>query len=194
MLKAKLGACSKIDVPLFEELLAGYDVTEAAYVLPGLKNGFPMGVIDGDPPLPEKSWGPLFLSNEEREIVNIYLDKEIALGRIYGPYVFPPRGAFWAGRVVYPMSVAPKKDGGHRIISNLSAGGKLLSVNGFIPKNERTTSYPSFLEIAQAIVSIGLNDVFFRYLRYPRCIQKSLYSCSGLEILDYQLAEIHWWP
>ena len=161
MLKIKFDIRSKINIPLFKELLlkAGYDVVESAYILDGLINGFSMGLGDGPFP-PPKLWAPSFLTDEERTIVSAYLDSEVALKRIFGPFLTVPRG-LWARTVGYPMSIAPKSDGGTRIISNLSANGKLLSVNGFIPKCERTTAYPSFLEVAQAMCFVGLDVVHF---------------------------------
>ena len=187
MLKIKLDSHSQINIALFEELLVGYDPIETAYVVLGLKGGFSMGLLAGGPRPPERSWASSFLSNEGRLIINSYLEKEVALGRIFGPFDSPPRGEFWAGHVVYPMSVAPKKDGGHRIISNLSFGGKLLSINGFIPKNERTTSYPSFLEIAQAITFIGLSEVFFAVFDI-----REAYRVLNIRSEDWKYSIISW--
>ena len=94
MLKEKLGSHSKINIALFEELLVGYDPVEAAYVLPGLKGGFSMGLQGGGPRPPERSWAPSFLSNEERAIINSYLENEVALGRIFGPFDAHHEGHF----------------------------------------------------------------------------------------------------
>ena len=79
----------------------------------------------GESPFPPaKLWAPSFLTNGQRLIVSAYLSSEVALRRIFG-FLTVPRG-LWAKTVGYPMSVAHKSDGGTRIISNLSANGKLL--------------------------------------------------------------------
>ena len=60
MLKAKLDSHSQINIALFEELLAGYDPIETAYVVPGLKGGFSMGLLAGGSRPPERSWASSF--------------------------------------------------------------------------------------------------------------------------------------
>ena len=193
MLKIKFDIRSKINIPLFKELLlkADYEVVESAYILDGLINGFSMGLGNGPFP-PPKLWAPSFLTNEERSIVSAYLGSEVALKRIFGPFLTVPRG-LWARTVGYPMSIAPKSDGGTRIISNLSANGKLLSVNGFIPKCERTTAYPSFLEVAQAMCFVGLNVVHFAVFRYYDSVPQFGCPPSGLVLLCHLLAGVLRW-
>ena len=161
MFQMKFQISSRVNIPLFEALMVGYNPIEALFVSDGLHRGFPMGLIPNGPVPPAKLWASSFVSPADRIVINAYLLAEIAARRIFGPFLVPPRGVFWGNSVVYPMSLTFKKDGRPRIISNLSAGGKLLSVNGFIPQSERKTSYPSFREVAQAMVFIGLDKVHF---------------------------------
>ena len=160
-LQAKFQISSRINIPLFEALLVGYDPAKALFVSNGLHRGFPMGLVPNGPTPPTKLWAHSFVSAPDRVVINTYLAAEIDARRIFGPFTLPPRGAFWGNSVVYPMSLTFRKDGRPRIISNLSSGGKLLSVNGFIPQAGRSTSYPSFREVAEAMVAVGLNTVFF---------------------------------
>ena len=160
-LQAKFQISSRINIPLFEALLVGYNPAEALFVSHGLHRGFPRGLVPNGPTPPTKSWAHSFVSASDRVVINTYLAAEIDARRIFGPFTLPPRGAFWGNSVVYPMSLTFRKDGRPRIISNLSSGGKLLSVNGFIPQAGRSTSYPSFREVAEAMVAVGLNTVFF---------------------------------
>ena len=120
-----------------------------------------MGLNPAGPFPPEKLWAHSFVTPEERVVINGYFLTEKEERRIFGPYPYPPRGIFWPDPVVYPMFLTFKKDGRPRIISNLSANGMLLSANDFISKEERNTSYPSFKEVAQAIVFVGLDTVWF---------------------------------
>ena len=48
---------------------------------------------------------------KERAFINSYLENEVALGRFFSPPDSPPKGVFWAGHVVYPMSGASMIDG-----------------------------------------------------------------------------------
>ena len=175
-LQAKFQISSRVNIPLFEALLVGYNPAEALFVSNGLHRGFPMGLVPNGPTPPTKLWAHSFVSASDRVVINTYLAAEIVAGRIFGPFTLPPRGVFWGNSVVYPMSLTFKKDGRPRIISNLSAGGKLLSVNGFIPQAGRTTSYPSFREVAEAMVSVGLNTVFFSFLTLKMHIGLSRFS------------------
>ena len=55
-----------------------------------------------------------------RAFINSYLGNEVALGRFFSPPDSPPKGVFWAGHVVYPMSVALMMDGVFFILCSLT--------------------------------------------------------------------------
>jgi hypothetical protein len=54
MLRKKLNIKGFINVALFEQMLTGFDVTKAQFILNGLKNGFPMGLNPEGPFPPSK--------------------------------------------------------------------------------------------------------------------------------------------
>ena len=148
---------SRINIPLFESRLVGYNQAEADYVMHGIRFGFSMGMGAGPYP-PPKLWAASFLTNDQRLVITAHLADEVSEGRIVGPFLTVPRG-LWAKSWCHPMSIAFKHDGSPRIISNMSADGKLLSVNGFIPKSEKHTAYPSFLQVAREMYAVGLDRV-----------------------------------
>ena len=100
MLQRKFQISSRVNISLFEALLVGYNPTEALFVLNGLHRGFPMGLIPNGPAPPAKLWASSFVSPSDRIVINAYLLAEIAARRIFGPFLHPPRGTFWANAVV----------------------------------------------------------------------------------------------
>ena len=108
MLRKKLNGKDLINVALFEQLLTGFDVAKATFILNGLKNCFPMGLNPEGPFPPSKLWVQSIVSRSDRVKVNEYLDAEITANRVFGPLPVP-RG-LWKDSVTYPMSVVLKKD------------------------------------------------------------------------------------
>ena len=185
-LQVKLKIQSRVNIALFELLLKGYDALESSYVLNGLKTGFAFGVPEIGPFPPSKLWAPSHVSPEDRLIINVCLAEEIAASRLFGPFLTPPRG-LWKDTVSYPMSIILKKDGTPRIISNLSHGGKTSSVNGFIPKSETKTSYPSLYQVAQAIMAVGLKNACFAIFDIQSAFRNLLMSAE-----DWKYSIISW--
>ena len=85
------------------------------------------------------------------------------------------------------MCEALRSDGRYRTISNLSYSSPLNSVNGFIPDSESETEYPSFFEVASAIVSIGLNDIFFSLFDVHSAYRNLRIACA-----DWRFSIIAW--
>ena len=185
VLRKQLNVKGFINVTLFEQLLTGFDTTKAQFILNGLKNGFAMGLNPEGPFPPAKLWVQSIVSRTDRAKVNEYLDAEIAASRMFGPFPVP-RG-LWSDSVTYPMSVVLKKDLTPRIISNLSHGGPKLSVNGFIQKSATKTSYPSLLAVAQAMVGIGLHQVFFAVFDI-----KHAYRNLFIQAADWKFSIVSW--
>lgn len=80
------------------------------------------------------------------------IQKEIQLGRILGPLKQSPISNLHCS----PVGVVPKKQGGWRMIINLSSpAGR--SVNNFIDPQECTVKYSSFDEAVQMIQNLGPN-------------------------------------
>ncbi|XP_056008909.1 uncharacterized protein LOC130051257 [Ostrea edulis] len=78
------------------------------------------------------------------------IEKEIALGRIAGPFSNPPFPNFRCN----PIGVLPKKDGGWRLISNLSAPVG-ISVNEHIDPILCSVHYASFDQAISLIQTSG---------------------------------------
>ena len=155
------GVKSGINVPEFIKLSFGCESVERDYVINGLLNGFRLGLGESGPFPPQRLWAESRCSPETCVRITDFLVSERTAGRIFGPFPDPPTGGHWDGAVVYPMCEVQRKDGKFRTISNLSHKSPLDSVNGFIPRAESATEYPSFEEIARSIVSIGLLVVVF---------------------------------
>ena len=185
VLRKKLEVKGFINVALFEQLLTGFDAAKAQFILNGLKNGFSIGLNSEGPFPPAKLWVQSVVSRADRAKVNDYLDGEIAACRMFGPFSVP-RG-LWKDSVTYPMSVMLKKDLTPRIISNFSHGGPKLSVNGFIPKSATKTSYPSLRAVAQAMIDVGLHQVFFAVFDI-----KHAYRNLFIQASDWKFSIVSW--
>ena len=185
VLRKKLEVKGFINVALFEQLLTGFDAAKAQFILNGLKNGFSIGLNSEGPFPPAKLWVQSVVSRADRAKVNDYLDGEIAACRMFGPFSVP-RG-LWKDSVTYPMSVMLKKDLTPRIISNFSHGGPKPSVNGFIPKSATKTSYPSLRAVAQAMIDVGLHQVFFAVFDI-----KHAYRNLFIQASDWKFSIVSW--
>ena len=124
-----------IDIDALEgELTTHPDQVFAATLVRNLREGFHIGYAG-----PEfSSESPNLISAYEHpDIVSAYLDKEIAQGRISGPYPIPPFPNFRCN----PLGVVPKKTPGKwRSILHLSyPPGE--SVNDFIDKDTYSLQY-----------------------------------------------------
>ena len=76
-------------------------------------------------------------ANENPQVVQDYLDKEVKLGRVGGPFDDPP----FPNMQCHPIGVVPKKEPGKwRTILHLSYP-EGDSVNDFIPKEDFSLSY-----------------------------------------------------
>lgn len=83
------------------------------------------------------------------QIQNI-LDQEIQLGRMDGPYVVRP----FSNLRTFPIGIVPKKTGGWRLITHLSAPGGYIFYD-FIYPYFCTVKYASFDEAITLIQSQG---------------------------------------
>ena len=85
----------------------------------------------------------------KNELLSI-VHKEIHLGRMSGPFASPPISNLKCN----PVGVLPKKDGGWRLITNLSSPlGD--SVNSHIDHNLCSVSYASFDQAIEMIQNLG---------------------------------------
>jgi hypothetical protein len=118
------------------------------HVVSGIRDGFSLG-FEG----PQVSYtvGNMSSTKEHPEVVKEYLDTEVTLGRVLGPFENPPFPDFRCS----PIGVVPKKDKNKfRLIMNLSAP-KGLSVNDFIDKERYSLSYVTVDNAIDQVVSVG---------------------------------------
>ena len=138
-----------IDIDALEgELNTHPDQVFAATLVRNLREGFHIGYAG-----PEFSleFLNLILAYEHPDIVSAYLDKEIALGLISGPYPIPPFPNFRCN----PLGVVPKKTPGKwRSILHLSyPPGE--SVNDFIDKDTYSLQYVTIERVIHHIRRLG---------------------------------------
>ena len=130
------------------ECLAGYDLKLTEYLTKGFREGFSMdfrGVIPG------QCKNNLPSALEHPEVVTAKIDKELAAGRISGPFKTPP----FHNLVTSPLGLVEKKTPGQfRLIHNLSHphGG---SINSGIFKDCSTVQYASVDDAIKMIPKLG---------------------------------------
>ena len=136
---------TEINVKLFTSLLQGFDPVKGAFVLTGLKEGFRLGLGTFGPYPPTRLWIESFVPvPESRGRITTYLEEEVALRRIFGPFEAVPATVFCDGVNVAPMSEVLRSDGRYRTVTNLSAGGPESSINGFILDSAAAVVLPDF--------------------------------------------------
>ena len=102
--------------------------------------------VSSPPPLPRNHKSAL----RNPGLVSEKIQKELAAGRLAGPFLVPPFPKF----IVSPLGLVPKKDGGQRLIHDLSyPHGN--SVNSSIDHADATVCYSSVEDAIQCIISIG---------------------------------------
>ena len=175
-----------MNVDLVASLVEGYDVVEADWVLRGFREGFFIGIPEQGPFPPERIWADSSVPDKSKVVIEDFFDTERKVGRIYGPFR-APHGKHWQGVCSYPVSAIPKSTGGWRIISNLSFSGSSFSANGFVSAAARRTEYPSFLEVATKMVSLGLDRVWTAMFDVE-CAYRQL----SLSPADWRFSIISW--
>ncbi|XP_077787077.1 uncharacterized protein LOC144328297 [Podarcis muralis] len=142
-------ACSPIKLEPLRALLKFYPDRRAAQLLDeGFSKGFRIPVAF----TPNSSCPPNQKSVLERpDIALKKIQKEIAAGRVAGPFATPPI----AGLHISPLGIVPKKAPGEfRMIHNLSYP-KGSSVNDAIPQEMCTVKYSSFDQAVRLVRSFG---------------------------------------
>ena len=110
--------------------------------------------------------------------IDTTLKKECQLGRIVGPFQYPPLSNFWASG----LGLVPKHDGGWRIIYHLSAP-PYISINFFIDPDDYSLSYCTIDDAYDFINQMGpgtLQDRFKRYLQTYSSLSISMKSLRNL--------------
>ena len=131
-----------ININALRTCLQNYDATF-------LINGFSVGFhISDDSPTSSSCPSNSHTISDAPEIIRDKLRKEIAAGRIAGPYDAPPFQPFH----ISPLALRPKKQlGKYRLLHNLSHPYDTTSVNHNIPQHKRTVQYAT---VGEAITKI----------------------------------------
>ena len=130
--------------------LQGYDQTLSDFLLSGFRFGFSIPFF-GDRSSFESPNLKSALDNPHA--VRAKLNKELAAGRIVGPFLYLPFATFRTS----PLGVVPKKHPSEfRLIRHLSypCGA---SINDFIPKELSTVRYASINDAISIIKNLGVN-------------------------------------
>lgn len=137
-----------INTSNFDSLLVNYPNKEIATVLSnGFKNGFSLQYTG----IRKKVEFKNMISAEEHAVeLHEKINKEIKLGRILGPFPCPPISNLRCN----PVGILPKKQGGWRMISNLSypVGN---SINDHIDQQYCSVSYSTFDQALSLIQEMG---------------------------------------
>ena len=131
------------------QLCSHPDRNQVDYVLNGLRQGFRLGFHPEAVTLKSaKANCPSAL--DHHTVIDEYLAKEVALGRVVGPFTQPVLDNLQISR----FGVIPKKDGGWRLILDLSfpCGH---SVNDGINKEEFTLTYSKVSDAISLIIKAG---------------------------------------
>ena len=118
------------------------------YLISGLKEGFRLGY---EGPVREFISPNAKSASEYSNIVDTYIETEVAEGRIAGPFESQPFPSFRTN----PLGIVPKKDSGKfRSILNLSYP-RGSSVNDYIDKDDYSLSYVTIDTAIQHILELG---------------------------------------
>lgn len=121
-----------------QALLEGYDPDTTQFLCQGFSQGFHIPI--SNPPPPGLNVKPNHASiSQFHAQAQAMIDKELAAGRIEGPFTAPPFEDF----VVSPLAIRPKREEGKfRLIHDLSyPKGTSDSINANIPREECTVEY-----------------------------------------------------
>ena len=172
---------SPINVSLLEQLLQNYpDCENAKCLANGFKFGFKLNYIGDRKRIEFKN----MLSTQQfvNEIL-VKIDKEIELGRVLDPFLYPPISYLRCN----PIGILPKKQGGWRMITNLSypIGD---SVNDYIDSELCSVNYSTFDDALKVISAKGEGalmakmDVSNAFRLLPICPQD--FCLLGFKIAD----------
>ena len=130
-------------------LLQDYDPHLCHYLISGITHGFSIGAI-GTLPIFDISVQNLQSAFQLPQVIDTKIHKELALGRILGPYpIVPPLPNYR----ISPLGVVPKKvPGEFRVIHHLSYP-QGASINDAIPREFSSVTYSSIQDAITMIKS-----------------------------------------
>ena len=147
-------APTPVNIPRFHKLLQGYDPTKKDYLINGFTHGFKLDFdseSDIIPPSPEHSHYNHQSALLRHDMVSDKLHREVAAGRLAGPFQQPPLPDFQ----VSPLAlVEKKKKGSYRLIHNLSYP-EGSSVNDHIERAKGSVRYQRLDDAIDTILRLG---------------------------------------
>ena len=172
---------SPINIQCLKHCLSEYpDRINSYFLLDGFKHGFHLGYKGPRIPLLCKNLKSAY--DNPNELQNI-IDMEVEKHRTLGPFSVPPISNLRTS----PIGIVPKKSGGWRLITHLSAPNN-FSVNDFIPKEDCHVSYASFNHTLGIIQKAGLGaelgkmDIKSAFRLLP--VHTSDFCILGIQHLD----------
>ena len=135
-----------VKVTELQKLLKGY--SDAEYVIDGFTHGFKLGYQG----LRHSSYSENLISCQDLpHVVAEKIQKEISLGRVKGPFPFPPM----PNLRISPVGIVPKKiEGQYRLIHHLSHPDG-SSVNDFIDDASSKVQYSTFDDAKAHVIALG---------------------------------------
>ena len=146
---------------VLDQMLQRYDVGKRKFLVKGFSAGFEIGCLSL-PVQNDKRVKNMRSAFEYPQVIDTKLAKEVALGRVLGPFDNQPTTPAYR---ISPLGVVPKKvPGEYRMIHNLSHP-EGSSVNDYIPQELATVQYASiqnaisFIKDAETIVFMAKVDI-----------------------------------
>lgn len=163
------------------ELLVGYPKDRYEYIIDGFTNGFRIGFEGIRSP---QSCSNLRSANQHPEIVTAKLGKELAEGRIEGPFEEVP----FENLKLSPLGLVEKKTPGeYRLIHHLSyPRGSGTSVNANIPSECSAVSYASIDDAISLVKKLG------RGCFIAKTDLRNAFRLVPVHPLDYELLGFTW--
>ena len=141
-------AKTPVNIDALKQELEFYDSNEAQIILNGFVNGFPLNYVGPCMPSESKNLNSALI---RPEITKQKIDKEVAEGRVAGPFPLPPL----PNLRISPLGLVEKKSGcDFRLIHHLSYP-KNDSVNDFIDPKLCYVKYASFDEAIAIVQDLG---------------------------------------
>ena len=116
-----------------------------------MRFGFPLG--DLAPILATRAHPNYPAANQHMDFIREYVDEQVALGRMTGPYSRARAEAILGSPFISsPLSVVPKAEGKLRMVQNCSFGDEYgLSVNGRIDADLYPTRWGTAARVAELV-------------------------------------------
>ena len=166
-----------IKVSVLENYLEFYPLNNVAHeIISGFKYGFSLKYFGSREPRESSN---LKSALQLPKIFKEKLMKEVKLGRIAGPFRYPP----FPTLQVSPMGLVPKKDGDFRLIQHLSYPEN-NSINDFIDKDHCSVQYSS---VDEAACLINRHKTF---ARLSQCDVKAAFRLLPIAPHDFDLLGI----